>query len=123
MLYHPFLHYVSGSSQKRSSDKRSYTCAAACVNVSRNVVHITTEMNKRGLLTGGYWFVMYTTFFAILSLLFFVLENPESSITEEILQDAQEGKDLLASLAKRSMAADKCDKTLQVYDLDIASSN
>ena len=114
MLYRPFLHYVSGTSRKRGIDKRSYACAAACVNISRNVVHITTEMSKGGLLIGAYWFVMYTTFFAILSLLFFVLENPESSISDELLKDAREGKDTLAGLAQRSMAADRCDKTLQV---------
>ena len=113
-LYRPFLHYVSPTEQAKTIDKRSYACAAACVSVSRNIVHITGEMKKRGLLTGAYWFYMYTTFFAILSLVFFVLENPQSPTSKAILRDAYEGKDTLAGLAQRSMAADRCSKTLAV---------
>ncbi len=113
-LYRPFLHYVSPPVKAKPVDKRSYACAAACVSVSRNIVHITGEMKKRGLLTGAYWFYMYTTFFAILSLVFFVLENPQSPTSKDILRDAYEGKDTLASLAQRSMAADRCSKTLAV---------
>jgi len=57
---------------------------------------------------------MYTTFFAVLSLVFFVIENPSSTTAKEILRDANEGRDTLASLAKRSMAADRCTQTLAV---------
>ncbi len=114
MLYRPFLHYVSQSCQTSPVDKRSYACAAACVSVSRNIVHITGEMMKRGLLVGAYWFTMYTTFFAILSLIFFVLENPDSSTSHDILRDAIEGRETLASLARRSLAADRCTNLLAV---------
>jgi hypothetical protein len=56
MLYRPFIHYVSQKScTGKAIDERSYACAAACVSVSRNVVHITTEMKRRGLLIGAYW--------------------------------------------------------------------
>ena len=113
-LYRPFLHYVSQSVQAKMVDKRSYACAAACVSVSRNIIHLTAEMKKRGLLVGSYWFYMYTTFFAIISLLFYVLENPQSSTVEDILKDAHEGKDTLAGLAARSMAADRCSQMLNV---------
>ncbi|KAJ9641594.1 Gypsy retrotransposon integrase-like protein 1 [Knufia peltigerae] len=112
MVYRPFIHYVSQACQSRNVDKRSFACAAACISVARNIVHITTEMKKRGLLVGSYWFVMYTTYFAILSLVFFVLENPHSSTGQDILKDAIEGRDTLASLAKRSMAADRCSGSL-----------
>ncbi|EAS32699.1 C6 transcription factor [Coccidioides immitis RS] len=112
-MYRPFLHYVSGGSHGRGIDKRSYACAAACVSVARNVVHITAEMKKKQLLNGSYWFTMYTTYFAILSLLFFILENPESASAKDgILKDALEGKNTLAGLAKRSMAADRCTQSL-----------
>ena len=114
MLYRPFLHYVSQPCQSEPIDKRSYACAAACVSVSRNVIHITTEMKKRGLLVGAFWFTMYTTFFAILSLLFFVFENLDNPTSQEILRDAMEGKDTLAGLASKSMAADRCTITLEV---------
>lgn len=74
-------------------------------------------MKKRGLLIGAYWFYMYTTFFAIISLVFFVLENPQHSTSNDILQDALKGNDTLAGLAKRSMAADRCTITLAVRTL------
>ncbi|KAJ5267057.1 hypothetical protein N7478_009865 [Penicillium angulare] len=113
VMYRPFLHYVSGGSQARGVDKRSYACAAACVSVSRNIVHITTGMHKRGLLNGSFWFAMYTTYFAILSLIFFVVENPDSPTAKDgVLKDAMEGKNTLAGLAKKSMAADRCSQSL-----------
>ncbi|KAI9846113.1 MAG: hypothetical protein M1837_004369 [Sclerophora amabilis] len=114
MLYRPFLHYVSQGASTQAIDKRSYACAAACVSVSRNIIHITSDMKRRSLLIGAYWFTMYTTFFAILSLVFFVLENPDNPGSPEILKDAVEGRDTLASLAKRSIAADRCTATLAV---------
>jgi len=121
MLYRPFLHYVAGGCQQAGIDKRSYACAAAGVSVSRNIVHITAEMKRRGLLIGAFWFTMYTTYFAILSLIFFVLENPDSPTGRDILKDAMEGKDTLAGLAKRSMAADRCSQSLAV-SCDMACS-
>lgn len=114
VLYRPFLHYVTQSYHTGKVDKRSYACAAACVSVSRNIVHITAEMKRKDMLIGAYWFTMYTTFFAILALVFFILENPKSNTTHDILKDALEGKEILASLAKRSMAADRCTVTLAV---------
>ena len=112
-MYRPFLHYVSQGCQRRNIDKRSYACAAACVSVARNIVHITTEMKKRGLLVGAFWFVMYTTYFAILSLVFFVIENDSPTATE-IYKDAIQGRETLASLSKRSLAADRCTQSLSV---------
>jgi hypothetical protein len=71
-------------------------------------------MRRRGLLAGAYWFSMYTTFFAIVSILYFVLENPNSPTSLELLRDAAEGKEVLAFFAKRSMAADRCSSALNV---------
>ena len=116
-LYRPFLHYISQKVEGMPIDQRYYDCAAACVSVARNIIHIAGEMKRRGLLNGSYWFYMYTTFFAILSLVFFVIENPSSPTAGEILHDAYQGRDTLASLAKRSMAADRCTQTLVVCAL------
>jgi hypothetical protein len=74
-------------------------------------------MRRRGLLAGAYWFSMYTTFFAIVSILYFVLENPNSPTSLELLRDAAEGKEVLAYFAKRSMAADRCSSALNVRRL------
>ena len=114
VLYRPFLHYISQDPHSKNVDKRSYAVAAACVSVSQNIVHVTSEMKKQGLLVGSYWFYMYTTFFSIISLIFFVLENPRSPTSAGILEDAYEGKDTLAALAAKSHAADRCSKVLAV---------
>lgn len=114
MLYRPFLHYVSQTCKSKTVDQRAFACASACVSVSRNIVHITMEMKRQGLLIGAYWFSMYTTFFAILSLVFYALENHDTTTSNEVLRDAMEGKEVLAQLAKRSMAADRCTETLKV---------
>ena len=70
-------------------------------------------MKKRGFLSGAYWFSMYTTFFAILSLLFYIVENPHNGASNGILRDAREGQDTLLSLAPRSMAADRSSQFLK----------
>lgn len=57
---------------------------------------------------------MYTTFFAILSLVYFVIENPDKTGAQEILSDANDGKDALKVLARRSQAADRCSVALKV---------
>lgn len=114
LLYRPFLHYVSQGHKDKNVDQRAFACASACVSVSRNIIHISTEMRKRGLLAGAYWFSMYTTFFAIVSILYFVLENPTSPTSFELLRDAVEGKEVLTFFAQRSMAADRCSTALKV---------
>lgn len=114
LLYRPFLHYVSLSNKEKTVDQRAYACASACVSVSRNIIHISTEMRKRGVYAGAYWFSMYTTFFAIVSILYFVLENPTNPTSFELLRDAVEGKEVLAFFSKRSMAADRCSAALKV---------
>jgi hypothetical protein len=120
-MYQPFLHYVSQEFEGKNVDKRSYACAAACVSVSRNIVHITAEMKRRGLLIGSYWFVMYTSYFAIVSLAFFVFENPRSPTGNDIMHEATEGRDMLASLSGRSFAADRCTQSLKVQTISFVS--
>jgi len=71
-------------------------------------------MKKRKLLTGSYWFAMYTTFFAILSLVYYSLESPTNARNQDIMNDARDGKEILSQLSKRSMAADRCTGTLNV---------
>lgn len=115
LLYRPFLHYVSQSNRDKSSvDQRAFACASACVSVSRNIIHIMAEMKRQDILIGAYWFSMYTTFFAIMTLLYFVLEHPDSPTSHELFKDALEGKQLLDDFAKRSLAADRCSATLKV---------
>lgn len=114
MLYRPFLHFVATDKRSRNIDQRAYTCAASYVNLSRNHIHLCVQMKQKGLLNGAHWFVMYTTFFAVVSLVYFAAENPDNITTDAVLKDAIQGKEVLSSLAKRSMAADRCAITLEV---------
>jgi len=114
MLYRPFLHYVSPRlTAGKKIDDRYYNCAAAGISVSRNIVHIGIELQKQSVLIGPYWFILYTEFFAILSLVFYVLENPDKPGSAEILADAHSGRDVIATLAQRSQAADRITTTLK----------
>lgn len=115
MLYRPFLHYVSPRlSAGKNIDERYYACAAAGISVSRNIVHIGMEIRKQGVLIGPYWFILYTEFFAILSLVFYSLENPDKPGSAEVLADATAGRDMIASLSQRSLAADRVAAALDV---------
>jgi hypothetical protein len=112
LLYRPFLHFTATDKRTKPVDQRAYACAASYVNVARNIIHITSQMKEKGLLNGAFWFVMYTTFFSILSLVYFAAENPDNPTTNAVMKDALEGKETLASLASSSMAADRTAATL-----------
>lgn len=112
VLYRPFLHYVTMDKRAKPVDQRAYACAISYVNVSRNIIHIVTQMHQKGLLNGAFWFTCYTSFFAILSLVYFAAENQDNDTTQAVMKDALEGRRVLSSLARRSMAADRCTATL-----------
>ncbi|KAG6014239.1 hypothetical protein E4U43_006772, partial [Claviceps pusilla] len=94
-------------------DELSYACAAAAVSVSRNIVHIGLEIRKQRVLSGPYWFMMYTEFFAVLSLVFYAIENPDKPGSHEVLSDAFAGRQMIADLASKSLSADKVTKALK----------
>ncbi|KAF4120313.1 Fungal trans [Geosmithia morbida] len=114
VLYRPFLHYVSPRlGQGTKVDELSYACAAAAISVSRNIVHIGLEIRKQRVLSGPYWFMLYTEFFAVLSLVFYAIENPEKPGSAEVLADAWAGRRMIAELADRSLSADRVTESLQ----------
>lgn len=113
VLYRPFLHYVSPRiSAGKDVNERAYACGAAGISVARNIVHIGTEMRKQVSLVGPYWFTLFTEFFAIISLVFFVLENQDKPGSVEILADAVAGKDMISKLSGKSMVADRISSSL-----------
>lgn len=77
------------------------------------------EMKRRGLFVGAYWLTMHTTFFATVSILHFILENPNNHASRALLRDAVEGKEVLARFAKRSTTADRYNIILNVGGLEI----
>jgi hypothetical protein len=114
VLYRPFLHYISYSKTENPTNGQCYAYAAACVDVGRNVIHNAREMKKQNILAGPYWFSIYTTFCATLSLVFYVWENADDLGTLQTLKDAEYGRDILVKLAYKSMAAARHSETLAV---------
>lgn len=113
MLYRPFLHYISPRlSAGQAVDDRYYACAAAGISVSRNILHISTEIKNQALVVGPFWSMLYTEFFAILALVFYVLENPDKQGSVEIYADANAGRETMAKMASRSLAADRITSSL-----------
>lgn len=114
MLYRPFLHYISPrTATGRTVDERYYACAAAGISVSRNIIHIAMEIKNQALVVGPFWSMIYTEFFAILTLVFYVLESPDKQGSAEMMADAAAGRAMIAKLAGRSFAADRISKSLE----------
>lgn len=74
------------------------------------VIWIVDHMDKEGLLIGAYWFTVYITFFAVMSLCMFNLGNQNDPTAAETMSAAVKGREILARLsgendsAKRSIA-------------------
>ncbi|KAJ4424305.1 Gypsy retrotransposon integrase-like protein 1 [Gnomoniopsis sp. IMI 355080] len=113
MLYRPFLHYISPRlATNKTVDERYYACAAAGISVSRNILHISSEIKNQALVVGPFWSMLYTEFFAILTLIFYVLENPDKPGSAEIFADANAGREMIKKMAARSFAADRISKSM-----------
>src|ERR1700753_804021 len=114
-LYRPFLHYISPRlSGGQGVDERYYACAAAGISVCRNLVHIGIEGRKQGVVIGPYWFMMWSQFFSVVALVFYVVENQDKPGSSEILAEAQAGREVMTSLAPRSLAAERTTNALNV---------
>ncbi|KAF4634789.1 hypothetical protein G7Y89_g3317 [Cudoniella acicularis] len=114
VLYRPFLHYISSARPETSTSDQCYAYAAACVDVGRNVIHNTREMEKQDAIAGPYWFSIYTTFCTTLALAFYVWENAEVQGALQTLKDAEYGRDVLVKLAYKSISAARHSETLAV---------
>jgi len=124
ILYRPFLHHISGCGTKQPEITRSYPYAVACVKANRNIVRIMKDMENRAILSGPYWFTIYSTFFATISLVFHVWDNIHDDRALESLKYAESGRDMLLILAYRNMAAARCAATLSVsISFEASSTN
>lgn len=113
-LYRPFLHYISQSRKDNLTSNQCYAYAATCVDVGRNAIYNARKMEKQDMLTGPYWFSIYTTFCATLALTFHVWENSEVENALETIKDAEYGRHVLTRLAYQSKAAESLSETLGV---------
>jgi len=110
MMYRPFIHYICSPLPHGSN---ATMAARNCFRTAIRIVNLADTMRERGVLNGAYWFTMYTTFFATVSLLFLVLEKPDGN--SSCWKAAKKGKAALNCLKQRSHAAEKCSVALKVH--------
>ncbi|RPB21954.1 hypothetical protein L211DRAFT_851166 [Terfezia boudieri ATCC MYA-4762] len=112
MMYRPFIHYICSPVPHGNN---ATMAARNCFRTAIRIVNLADTMRERGVLNGAYWFTMYTTFFATVSLLFLVLEKPDGN--SSCWKAAKKGKAALESLTQRSHAAEKCSIALKrIFD-------
>lgn len=102
VLYRPFIHYCS---PKYNRDEKARLFALNCIGVSRRAMYLAHELTSQKLLNGAYWFSIYTIFFSVACLVFYVHENPTDPEALDIRRDAELGKNALTSLKDSSTAA------------------
>jgi hypothetical protein len=61
--------------------------------------------------------MLYTEFFAVLSLVFYAIENPEKPGSSEVLADARAGRKMIADLADKTQSAERVTSALKVCRL------
>lgn len=103
VLYRPFIHYCSP--KFRSTSTSQTKSALNCISVSRRAMYLAHELTSRNLLNGAYWFSIYTIFFSVACLVYYVHENPNDPEADAIRKDAEVGKNALTMLKESSMAA------------------
>ncbi|ODQ45515.1 hypothetical protein PICMEDRAFT_22103, partial [Pichia membranifaciens NRRL Y-2026] len=113
ILYRPFIHYIS--TNVRSNSLNDLTCiekAKNCINVARIVVKLAEDMINKNMLSGSYWFSIYTIFFSVACLVYYVHFAPPINRDGQpdleyiaIKKDAENGKRVLDILKDSSMAA------------------
>ncbi|KAF8418228.1 fungal-specific transcription factor domain-containing protein [Tirmania nivea] len=112
MMYRPFIHYICSAVPHGNN---ATMAARNCFRTAIRIVNLADTMRERGVLNGAYWFTVYTTFFATVSLLFLVLEKPDGN--SSCWKAAKKGKAALNCLKQRSHAAEKCSVALKrIFD-------
>ena len=119
MLYRPFLRRPSPqATADQALTEVTQVCQATGISVCRNIIHIGLEIRKQRVLIGPHWFMMYTEFLAVVSLILYVLNNPSGPTCVDILRDAQLGRAAIRDLTQRSLPADRMAVALDVSFMD-----
>lgn len=111
VLYRPFIHYISPRyTSLPNTDSLSIQRAKNCISVARTVVNLAQDMIKKNLISGSYWFSIYTIFFSVACLVYYVHEVPFDEFHPDyigIRSDAEAGREILTLLKDSSMAASR----------------
>lgn len=115
VLYRPFIHYlILDKRQSSEYDELSMKRAEMCKNVAKKAILLAKEMLQKQLLNGNHWFSIYTIFFSVAGLLFYVHESTPDLTNSEEIADYNEcnrlcvvAKTILNSLKGSSKAANR----------------
>lgn len=117
VLYRPFLHHITKRKTDPDFDMRAFAYASACVEAAQQVIWLNEALDSKGLLHGSYWFILYTTFIAVLSLLMFVLSNKTDPTAQECLSAAVRGYLIFIKFVNTTVTAGKFLESLKVRKL------
>ncbi|KAL6948681.1 hypothetical protein ACO0QE_001154 [Hanseniaspora vineae] len=123
LLYRPFIHYLTFKNSKNryhlKPDELSIKRADNCLEVAQTVITLAKEMMDNHLLSGNYWFSVYTIFFSVAGLIFYIHEfvptnEMEIAKYKKCVQLSKIGKDILDVLKNSSMAASRTYNILNI---------
>lgn len=107
VLYRPFIHYCSPRFGIHTGDERPKLYARKCINVARRVMYLANDLVAKNMLHGAYWYSIYTIFFSVASLVYYVHENAMDGDTYGIRLDAEMGKNALKKFKESSQSAQR----------------
>ncbi|KAK9459915.1 fungal-specific transcription factor domain-containing protein [Lipomyces oligophaga] len=105
ILYRPFIHYIAQKSKDTTPDQRAYSCAANCISTSRMVIHLADDLVKRDMLRGAHLFSVYTIFFSVAVLVYYVHEDPHNPHVNQFFRDAELGRSVIYRIKANSTGA------------------
>ncbi|CCE63622.1 hypothetical protein TPHA_0F01380 [Tetrapisispora phaffii CBS 4417] len=111
ILYRPFIHYLSRN-LRVPSNIGPYEIARKSIAVSRNVMQLVQLLMSNNLLPDAYWYGVYTVFFSIAGLLYYVQQVHPTSKEEAqeyyaIVNEIEIGRSVLLELKDSSAAANR----------------
>ncbi|XBW38773.1 hypothetical protein QEN19_004359 [Hanseniaspora menglaensis] len=89
VLYRPFIHYLIFNDEKHKgtnpTDELALKRGEMCKKVAKQTILLAKEMMERNYLNGNHWFSIYTIFFSVAGLIFYVHEaTPDQNNPEEM---------------------------------------
>jgi hypothetical protein len=120
VLYRPFIHYCGPAPPQYTmgdEEVRARRYGRKCIQVSKKAVYFANDLVSKDLLSGSYWFAVYTLFFSVACLIYYVHENSfnqqDFDDYSDIVAAAEVGKNTLSKLKDSSMAGQRTYKLLQ----------
>ncbi|KAJ5547518.1 hypothetical protein N7513_004752 [Penicillium frequentans] len=124
LLYRPFLHYSVENTEGNSHAEHGFhKYASACVDASRNLIHLTEDMHRDGLLYGAHWRIAYMVCTAGLSLIYVVVGSNNPDTARNLIMDLNTAKRMLMCLTPYSSHSRRLHVALTVLTATFTKSD